>query len=935
MNHGTKSSSKAWTRLFLGTIMGGLLTAATAASADVPKPTAPVQVDSVEVRKLLADAQAAIKNGNYRLALIILKNAVQVAPSNNDAHIQLGLALARTGASAGAEKELRMAWKGGAPEATVLPILFKIMLARREYQELLDAFPDPGAATTPTTLSLLRARALALQNLGRASEATDTSDRALKLRRDGEGLLARASLSLQQGDLKSAKKFADEAMKASPSSIEIAIFELYLLKAGKDDVGALAFSNQLLAKFSGNLDVQIAHIQTLLDQKQYPKAKAEIDGILAKRPGLEVAVYYQALLASRTGNARGAWDLAVTLPEEFLEVSPGVGLSVAQMAVDAGHTDAAADILGRVLGRDAGDLAVRLRLASLYLDQSNAISALNVLAPVENSSDPETVRLLSRLYTALNRKDDAQTVLKRLGATREHALVELQAGRTEQAIAELKEVAAREPGNVAVAQPLVSALVGARRFPEALAVADRLGQDLRRRATALVYRGSILMVQHNFLAARSAFDDAIALAPKDQAARLARADFLIATKKYDDASKDLRAVLSSDPKNSASRIKLADIAQRQGNDQEVRRILGEAIALSPRDASPRLALIGHLMTHSDLKGALRAADDLLRLQPSNLDGITFRGQIQMLLGQKQEAVQSFSRLVSLTPDATLAQLMLAKALFAADDRAGALRALDAAAELNPESPLVRMDQINLQFAFGNADTAVSVAKAFQASYPGSQADILFADTLMRVKRFDQATDVLVKSLAGKPDQTVLSRLVRLKTLAGDKKAAANLMSQWLARNPDDVAVRQDFAAFLMGEKDYPSARAQYEAILKKDADNALAMNNLGWMLQSSDPGRASALLTRAWQLAPNSAEVADTLGWFKLKQQKDAAGGLVLLQRAHDLKPQDGGITYHLAVALDANTKRDAARVLLKSLLASGPKFEEQPDALRLAAAWR
>ena len=914
--------------------MGGFLTAATAASADVPKPSIAMQGSSAEAKKLLADAQAAVKGANFRLALILLKQAVQAAPSNNDAHIQLALILARTGTPAGAEKELRLAWKGGAPEPTVLPILFKIMLARREYQELLDEFPDPGAANTPKALSLLRARALALQNLGRAPEATDAADRALNLRRDGEGLLARASLSLLQGDLNAAKKFTDEAMKASPSSVEIATFELYLLKAGKDNAGALAFSNQLLAKFPGNLDVQIAHIETLLDQKQYPKAKAAIDSLLAQKPGLQVAVYYQALMASRIGNVRGAWDLAVTLPAEFLEVSPGVAISVAQMAIDAGHKDTAADILGRVLGKDTANREVRLGLATLYLDQRNAISALNVLAPVENASDPETVKLLSRTYTALNRKDDAQAVLKRLGATREHALLEQQAGHTEQAIAELKEISAKEPGNVAVAQPLVTALVTARRFPEALAVADRLGQDPRQRATALVYRGNILMVQRNLPAARSALDNAVALEPKDQATRFARADFLIATQNLDDAGKDLRAVLSSDPKNATARIKLSDIAQKQGNDREVRRLLGEAIALSPQDASPRSALIGYLMTRGDLKGALRAADDLVRLQPSNVDGITFRGQIQLQLGQKQEAVQSFRRLVSLTPDATLGKMLLAKALLAAGDRGGALSALDEAAELHPESSAVKINQINLQFAFGNADSAISLAKTFQASYPGSQADVLVADTLIRAKRFDEATDVLVKSLAGKPDQTALSRLVQLKTFAGDKKAAANLMSQWLARNPDDVAVRQDFAAFLIGEKDNPGARAQYETILKKDANNVIAMNNLGGLLQSSDPGRASALFAKAVQLAPDSPAVNDSVGWLKV-QQKDAAGGLSYLQRAHNLNSQNPSITYHLIVALDATAKRNDARALLKNLLASGVKFEEQPDAVRLASAWR
>ena len=112
--------------------MGGFLIAATSASADVPKPTAPVQGNLAESKQLAADAQAAIKDKNYRLALIKLKNAIQVAPSNHDARLQLSLVLFQTGDPAGAEREARVARKGGAPDAIALPILFRIMLARRE-----------------------------------------------------------------------------------------------------------------------------------------------------------------------------------------------------------------------------------------------------------------------------------------------------------------------------------------------------------------------------------------------------------------------------------------------------------------------------------------------------------------------------------------------------------------------------------------------------------------------------------------------------------------------------------------------------------------------------------------------------------------------------------------------------------------------------------
>ncbi len=935
MSFGAKSRCKAWTWLVLGTALSGFLFAA------VPQAAAQGDAGLADkpVAKLLADAQTAVRAGNYRLALINLRNAVRVAPSDSTAHFQLGLVLLQTNDLAMAEREMRLALKTGGPEREVLPYLFQIMLARLQFQNLLDQYPDPGASTAATAPDILKARSFALQRLGRTAEARDAGDRALKLRRDAQGLLARGMLALQQGDINATAKFADEALKSAPDNAGIALFKLRALRLSGNGAGAKALSESLLAKFPDRNDVKFAHIEILLDQKQPAAARAEAEAILAKQSGSVMAKYYKALAISQSGDARGAWDVALTLPKEFLEQSTSAGLAVAQLAVNAGRHEVAADILGRVLGKDAGNVPVRRRLAELYLEQSNANSALNVLGPVKESSDPETVRLLARVYDDLDRPADAQRALKRVGAGNQnsvavpHALAELRAGRTDQAIKELKDAAAKEPGNPAIVGPLIGALVQARRFPEALEIADRLGQDPRQRVIALVYRGDTLMLQRKMPEAKIAFDRAIGLEPKNQAALISRANFFSVSQEYDDAAKDLRALLSSDSNNVVARLRLADIAARQGKDQEVRKLLAEAIAVS-QDPTPRIALARYLMTRKDNQAALKVTDDLLRLQPANVEGVALRGQVQSALGRKQEAVASFRRLVSLNPKAPEPQMLLGDALFAAGDRAGAQRALEDAVKLSPDSPLVKGGQVNLQFALGNADAAVASARAFQASHPGSQGDILLADALTKVKRYDQASDILTKSLAAKPDQLVLSRLIQLKILMNDKKGAVTLMSQWLARNPDDMSVRQVLAMVLMGERDNQGARTQYEVILKQDAGNVLAMNNLGSLIQSSDPKRAGALFTKAVQLAPNSPEIADSLGWFKV-QQKDAAGGLPLLQRAHDLKPQDGTITYHLAVALDANAKRDAARALLKNLLASGAKFDELADARRLAANWK
>jgi len=186
----------------------------------------------------------------------------------------------------------------------------------------------------------------------------------------------------------------------------------------------------------------------------------------------------------------------------------------------------------------------------------------------------------------------------------------------------------------------------------------------------------------------------------------------------------------------------------------------------------------------------------------------------------------------------------------------------------------------------------------------------------------------------RPNTAMLIQLVNLVVQANDLPRAGSLMSSWLAKYPADLSVRLEYANLLMQQQNNPVAIAQFQAVLKQDPTNIVALNNLGWLLQTSDPKRALTLLIEAQKIAPNSADIADTLGWVKV-QQKDVASGLALLNKAHASQPQDGEISYHLVVALDAGGQHGPARQLLKTLLASGAKFQDLPAANKLAADWR
>jgi len=905
------------------------------ANADAP-------ANNAAVRQYVQDAQKALKEGNIRLTIILLKNALNAAPKNAVLRAQLGFVLLQSGDPVQAERELRQARSDGAPPKATTPALLQAMLMRHEEAKLLEEFPDPGAtAQGSDSADILKGRALALQATGKPADAMAAIDRSLALHRDISGLLTKAQIAELQNNTDLAMQLSNEALKSDPKNAAVLLFKLGVLMLTNDTKGALALSNQLLQTYPNNLPARLARIETLLKLKQDNQAKAEVDAILAKAPNAPIGLYYKALLRARANDVKEAWRIAQSLPPEFTQAQPATAIIVAQMAISSGNLDTGAAILSASLGKSPNNVELRLRLAAVRMRQNSPQDALSVLEPIKDSTDPRALALLSQIYLKLNRSSDALDTLNKLntvapsnlGVKRELALVEMQAGQADQALKDLIELGAKQPTDPTVVAPLIAALVQARRLPEALAAADRLGTDPKQRTQSLFYRGQVLMQEGDTNGALAAFQKVLQIEPKNVASLYLRAQLFAAQHKFAEATNDLQTILTIDPKNVAALIKLAEIASQQNRDGDVRNLLAKATSVAPSNPTPRLALARYLASKKDNKAALAAASETVRVLPNNSDALALTGDLQLALGQKKEAIATFQRLTSLTPQSARARLLLANALFGAGDRAGAADALNTAASLDPKSGDVYAAQINLLFAQGDVNGAVTKAKAYQSANPGAAADVLLADTYVRAKQLNQAAAVLTQSYGVHPNRTTLARLVQLKIAGGDTKQASALLANWLASNPRDLEVRSQYATLLMMTRDTARAAAQFEVILQQDSKNIVALNNLAWLLQRSDPKRALSLAVLADKLSPNSPDVLDTTGMIKLGQ-KDAKGALDILNRAHSLRPKDGEITYHVVLALDANGKRESAKGLLAALLNSGVKFADLANATQLLATW-
>jgi putative PEP-CTERM system TPR-repeat lipoprotein len=905
-----------------------------------PPPGGPAP--AAAVAQLVLEAQKAIKAGNIPLAVIHLKNASSADPRNGTVRAQLGVVLMQSGDYYSAERELRQARKDGGADRIILPPLFQAMLFRHEEKALLEEFPssaaDMNSATAP---DIYKAQALAMQNLGQPAAAAAAMDKSLKLRTDEAGLLTRARLAQQQRDLAMAMSFTDKAINLAPGDPNPLLFKFGILVDSNRLGDALKLSEDTVEKFPASLQARFSHIEVLMRLNQNAKAKVEVDAILAKTPTQAVGIYYRALLLARAGNVKEAWHSAQSLPTQLLQSQASMALTVAQMADSAGSADTAAAILSTAVANFPGDRNLRLRLAALRLRQDDTTGALNALEPIKDSLDPATAQLLARIYLKVGKPNDAISVLQQLDqsgkgsdqVTLSIIGLEAQQGQSETALKDLTQAVAQKPTDPVLVGQLVAAFARLGRYAEALSAADKLGSDPKQRVQSLALRAQIELQKQDVDAALASYNKALQAEPGNVVSLYGRAGVFGAMKRYADANKDLNTILASNGKNVAVYLKLAEIAALQGQDQNVRSAVARAMQQAPNDATPRIALVRYLLVRKDFKGALAAANDLVKAQPKNPQALALLGQAQGAAGQKREAVETFRRVVAATPKAPAAQILLGNSLQAAGDRAGATAALNAAVAMDNNSADVRTALINLQFSQGDNAGAVASAEAYRRANPTNTADMMLGDTLLKAGRREQAAQVFKQSYASRPNSTALMRMVSMSVTGGDAKSALEAMAKWLEKNPTDIAVRVEYATLLMREKNNAKAAIEYQTVLQREPNNILSLNNLGWLKQADDPQRAIALVSQAAKLAPDSPEVLDTLGWLRV-QHKQAAEGVAPLTRAHQLRPEDGSITYHLVVALDGSGKHDAARGLLKALLASGKKFDDRDAAGQLAAKW-
>ena len=159
--------------------------------------------------------------------------------------------------------------------------------------------------------------------------------------------------------------------------------------------------------------------------------------------------------------------------------------------------------------------------------------------------------------------------------------------------------------------------------------------------------------------------------------------------------------------------------------------------------------------------------------------------------------------------------------------------------------------------------------------------------------------------------------------------AMTLYDQALQREPDNNELL--YARALLAEKmdKLDILERDLRAILKRDPENALALNALGYTLadRTTRFAEAEQLIKHALVLLPNDPAVLDSMGWvqFRLGHHAEA---LKYLRQAYEIN-DDAEIAAHLVEVLWASGDQAGARRLGKKALKTDPDNKALKNAMQ------
>jgi len=469
-------------------------------------------------------------------------------------------------------------------------------------------------------------------------------------------------------------------------------------------------------------------------------------------------------------------------------------------------------------------------------------------------------------------------------------------GRYDQGIGPLETAVKANPDQVGMALALANLRHGMGQNDAVIADTTELLRRFPALNTARLLRARAYLAKQDGAAAVLDLTEVARSIPKNPEPQVLLGRAYARMGRIPEAQAAYRAALKLDPNLEPAKEELALISGEKLNPEVVKkRVEGYRAALQrdPRNIALREGLARALLVQGQMKEAEVELKALLDMAPGHIGGNLLMSQIRFAQRQPDDAATHLRAVLRANPDNLEANVRLARYLHRQNRREEARPLLETALRTNPGLAEVKFDLGVLYSEMGRYADALRLVEELEKAYPKNWTPL---------------------TLKG---QILLSQ--------GNVKAAADAFNSAIGLGGGKAAAPyRGLAQALEGQGLADRAIEQYRKSLAIQGDDIITLNNLAWLLLESkkQPDEALALASKAYALAPRSAEVADTLGWIQYRRGAYGDAEKALAQ-AELSAPGNAQIKYHLGMTYAKLGKKNDAVSSLRRASQIDPKLAQ------------
>ncbi len=885
--------------------------------------------------ELLLEAKQHFANKQLSSAEITLKKAIKTDPRFAQARILLGEVYLASERFDFAEKEFLKVLNIDPESNEVALKLAQVYLRVGKNQEAIDILSNASFINESSKLLSFILKGKAYVNLGNKPSAKEAFDEAISLNaNDSYSVYGSALKAAMDKNFELASSLIDSTLQKDSGLAEAWILKARLAESEKNYIAA----NQAYAEFlkvkpeAHSIKLYMANNFLLLDDLSNSEALA--DELLALNPNQLTA----NLLKARIALERKNYTLVHEHAELALKVFPNNPLALYLSGLSHYFNKSyvqAYDKLLQVTSFVSEDHPSHrfLMLTMLNLGKIEKLSKTLIEFEGFYPHESETLSEFASKLSLMGKSDISLALLeKALSIQPDNLQVKTKLGilklirKDAQGLEDLKVASAESVDDSAANFALTTAYLIKNEPEKAKQTIDKWLKNHPENIEALLLKAQVLQVLRMPRKAADILTKANKLKPDqvDVIFELAQQQFLLM--EYKLAENLVRNVieLEEDVKRAYSLLFNIKIAM----DEKTQFIEGlkKTAADKPTLQWPRVILAQQALIKRNPKQALAWLSSLEKLNGLSSDYFITLLNSYFLMGDKNKLNKEAVRWQSLSPLNIQSYSVQIELLEKLKDFEQALIVTQKAREQDnlKNNAMLVLGEVQYAIHLGKADGLDTlVAEMTQRLPSNAKALYLSGVHALMNKHYSTAKRELEASyrLSKTPKTTLL--LAKTYRDIDNTNVAIEFIEKTPASLQSHILIQKYLAELYMEDKPSQAERL-YVALMKKEPNNAVILNNLSVLsINSGNVTDAVKFAKKAQELLPQHPEILDTLG-VALIYSKQYDHAAEVLQQAYDLD-KSADITRHFAQALTLTNQRESVNKILANFSAKERKqFDDE-----------